>query len=104
MLEKKHIFADEYDDEPTALAYTDFTKPMPILEGEDAERFLRIMAENEEKARERAKQPMSLEEAEKRLSYEKIILQFEKDKINDIEKEIKDLEDYINSLNGKEQK
>ena len=104
MSKKNNTFADEYDDEPTALAYTDFTKPMPILEGEDAERFLRIMAENEEKARERAKQPMSLEEAEKRLSYEKIILQFEKDKINDIEKEIKDLEDYINSLNGKEQK
>jgi len=101
MSKKNNTFANVIEDEPTALAYTDFTKPMPILEGEDAERFLRIMEENERKAKERAKQPMALEEAENRLSYYKIILQFEKDKINDIEKEIKDLEEYINSFNGK---
>jgi hypothetical protein len=100
MSKKNNTFASEIDYEPTALAYTDFTKPMPILEGEDAERFLRIMEENERKAKERAKIPMTLKEAESKLSCSKIILQFEKDKVKELEQKIEDLEKYIKNLNG----
>lgn len=99
-MSKKNItFANEYDDDPVGvLAYTDFTKPMPILEGEDAERFIRTMEENERKAKEMAKQPMTKEEAEKRLSQEKIIYRFEKDRLKEMEDNIKKLEEYINKF------
>ena len=93
MSEKKRIFADDF--EPTALAYTDFTKPMPILKGKDAERFIRNMEESERKAKERANQPMPIEEAKRRLASGKIMLEFEKNKIEQLEKEIKELEEYI---------
>ena len=96
-MSKKNItFA--LDDEPTALAFTDFTKPMPILEGEAAERFIHTMEENERKAAERAKQPMTKEEAEKKLSHSKIIYQFEKDRLKKLEEEITKLEDFINKV------
>lgn len=98
MSKKKHTFANE-NDEPTALAFTDFSKPPPILKGKDADRFIRKMEENERKAAERAKQPMTVEEAKKRLSYNKIIYDFEKNRLKDIEEEIKKLE---NIINGKE--
>lgn len=97
MSKKRTTFADDYD-EPTALAYTDFTKPMPILEGEDAERFIRTMRENERKAKERAKIPMTKDEAEEKLSYARIIYEFEKDKLKKMEEEIKKLEEYISKL------
>ena len=100
MSKKNNTFASEIDNEPTALAYTDFTKPAPTLKGKDAERFLRIMAENDRKAEERAKIPMTLKEAESKLSCSKIILQFEKDRVKELEQEIEDLEKYIKNLNG----
>ena len=97
MSKKIHTFANEYEnDEPIgALAYTDFSKPSPILQGEDAERFFRIMEENERKAAEKAKQPMTKAEAEQRLSFMKIMYDFEKNRLKDIEEEIKKLEEYI---------
>ena len=84
-------FADEYD-EPTALAYTDFTKPMPVLEGEDAERFVRIMEENEKKAKERAKLPPTKEEIDRELRYSKIMYDFNKRQLEELEERIKELE------------
>ena len=48
MSENLSNFANDFDDDPVGgLAYTDFSKPMPVLEGEDAERFVRMMEENE---------------------------------------------------------
>ena len=98
MSKKNNIFANENtDDEPIgALAYTDFSMPSPILQGEDAERFYRIMEENERKAAEKAKQPMTKAEAEQRLSFMKIMYEFEKKNLEEKAKEIKALEDYIN--------
>lgn len=102
-MSKKNItFANVECDEPTALAYTDFTKPMPILEGEAAERFIETMEENERKAAERAKQPMTKKEAERKLSFSKILYEYEKDNLKKLEDEIKSLEDYINNFNGKD--
>ena len=76
---------DDYDDDPVgALAFTDFSKPMPILEGEDAERFIRMMEESERKAAERAKQPPTKKEVEQQLGFEKIMLDFKENEIKEI--------------------
>jgi hypothetical protein len=97
---KIRTFAKE--SEPSALAFTDFSKPTPILEGEDAERFIRIMEENEKKALERAKIPPTKEELEKRLSSMRIIYDFDKRQLEESEKKIKKLEAKIKELeNGK---
>lgn len=95
MSEKKIIFAENYD-EPTALAFTDFTKPLPILEGEDAEKFLKNMEEAERKAEERAKKPMTIDKAKRLLSFNKFMLDYENGKVEEIKKEIKKLESIIN--------
>ena len=95
MSKNSHPFANDYE-EPTALAFTDFNKLMPTLEGEDAERFIRNMEENERKAKERDNRPMTKDEAEKLLSYNRIIREFELNKLKNINEEIKKLEDYIN--------
>ena len=94
MSEKKCNFAtdESYEDPVGVLAYTDFTKPVPVLEGEDAERFVRIMEENERKAAERAKLPPTKEEIEKRLSCAKIMYDFQKRQLEELEQEIKRLE------------
>ena len=97
MSKKSVTFAENYDnDDPVgALAYTDFTKLMPILTGNDAERFILMMEENERKAAERAKQPMTIEEAKKQLSYEKIFLEMKENEIKEMKDRIKKLEEYI---------
>ena len=51
-MKKSHIFANENDNEPTALA-TFPKNGIPVLSGEVAERFLRIAHENEERAKKR---------------------------------------------------
>ena len=94
--EKNRIFVK--DDEPTALAFTDFSDPSPILEGEDAERFIRIMEENSRKAKERAKIPPTLEELKNRLSFEKMFLEMDKESIRKREEEIEGLESKIKEL------
>jgi DNA repair exonuclease SbcCD ATPase subunit len=104
MRKKKRIFDSDvekptdYDDyDPVGgLAYTDFSKPAPILEGEDAERFIRMMEENERKAAENAKRPMTVEEAKESLSFRKMIYEYEKRELEEKEQEIKELEDFIN--------
>jgi valyl-tRNA synthetase len=94
---KSSIIAEE-SDEPTALAFTDFSKPTPVLEGEDAERFIRIMEENEKKAKERAKTPPTLEELKDKLSFEKMFLEWDKETIRKREEKIKELENKIKEL------
>ena len=68
------IFAENSDDEPTALA-TDFGKPI-ILSGKSAEDFERRMHEVEKEAEYRRLHPKekTLEELKKNLSYEEIML------------------------------
>ena len=97
MSKKSATFAENYDnDDPVgALAYTDFTKPMPILTGKDAERFLLMMEENERKAAERAKRPMTLEEAKKELSHDKMFLEMKENEVKEMKDRIKKLEEYI---------
>ena len=86
------------DDEPTALAFTDFTKPIPILKGKDAERFIKNMEEAERRAEDRKKTPKSKEQLEEELHFKKWIYDFEKRKLEILEKEIIVLE---KKLNGK---
>ena len=95
MSKKSVTFASDNDEEPTALAYTDYTKFSPVLKGKDAERFILMMEENERKAAERAKQPMTIEEAKKQLSYEKIFLEMKENEIKEMKDRIKKLEEYI---------
>ena len=67
-------FAENSDDEPTALA-TDFGKPI-ILSGKSAEDFERRMHEVDKKAEYRRLHPKkkTLEELKKNLSYEEMML------------------------------
>lgn len=95
MSKKSVTFASDNDEEPTALAYTDFTKPVPVLNGKDAERFLLMMEENERKAAERAKRPMTIEEAKKKLLYEKMFLEMKENEVKEMKDNIKKLEEYI---------
>ena len=95
--EKISTFAND-DDEPTALAFTDFSKPTPILKGKDAERFIRLMEENERKAKERANIPPTREELERELSCAKMMYDLEKNNLKELEQKINNLE---KKLNGK---
>jgi hypothetical protein len=93
--DKNGIFVGE---EPTgALAYTDFSKPSPVLEGEDAERFLKNMEEAEERAKVRSKQPKTKVELENELSSMKIMYEYEERVLNELKKKIEDLEKEINA-------
>jgi hypothetical protein len=58
------------------------------------------MEENERKAAEKAKKPMTLEEAEKQLSYEKMFLSMKENELKEIKDRIKKLENYISTVNG----
>jgi len=82
---------NDYEDPVGALA-TDVGKNIPVLEGEDAERFILMMEENERKAAERAKLPPTKEEIERRLSCAKIMYDFQKRQLEELEQEIKRLE------------
>lgn len=97
MSKKSNNFASNYnvDDPVGALAYTDFSIPSPVLRGKDAERFIHMMEENERKAAESAKKPMTVEEAKKQLSFEKIFLQMKEDELKEINERIKKLKEII---------
>ena len=99
---KFRTFAPQNDEEPTALAFTDFSKPTPILRGKDAERFVRIMEENNRKAAEKAKLPPTREELEMQLSYSKMMLNFQEHEVEQLKNKISQLEEKIKDLaNGK---
>lgn len=98
MKKKNSNFANEYDDDPVgALAFTDFTKPVPVLEGEDAERFVRMMEENERKARERAKQPKTKAELESELAIMRMMYEYEERELNNLKNKIEKLEKELNA-------
>lgn len=99
---KFRTFAPQNDEEPTALAFTDFSKPIPTLKGKDAERFIRIMEENSSKAAERTKLPPTREELEMQLSYSKMMLNFQEREVEQLRNKISRLEEKIKDLaNGK---
>ena len=97
MSKKSSTFANDYE-EPTALA-TYPEKGIPVLTGEAAERFIKIAEENERKAKERENRPVTKEEAKKIIGFKKVMLAHEKNNIEKLEKEIKKLEEIINSHN-----
>ena len=99
MSEKNNTFAQNMNDydEPTALA-TDSGLGIPILTGDAAERFVRMAEENERKAHEKEKEPMTLEEAKKELSYNKMFLEMAKNNVKTYEDRINKLQNYINSF------
>lgn len=104
MSKKNNIFAPKIDDdyEPSALAVD--RGGIPTLTGKAAERFLRMAEEAEKEARERAKKPMTEQEARNAIAHNKMFMESAISSVNYYKEKIKELEEYINSLNGKEQK
>jgi Fe-S cluster assembly ATPase SufC len=96
-LANSHYSEIDDDDEPTALAYTDFHKPVPVIEGEDAERFIKNMEEAEKKARERAKRPKTKAELESELSIMKMMYEYEERELNNLKNKIKNLEKELHA-------
>lgn len=86
-------FAQDFDDEPVgALATTDVGKEIPVLRGEDAERFIRNMELAEREAEERSKRPKTRQELESEISIKKMLLDFQEREVEELRKEIKKLE------------
>lgn len=91
-------FANDIDnEEPTALAYTDFSKPSPVLTGEDAERFIKHMEEAEKKAKERANRPKTKAELESELSIMKVMYEYEERELNNLKNKIEELEKELHA-------
>jgi len=97
--ENFRTFANEKDDEPTALA-TDVGKPI-IVSGKSAERFLERAAKVEEEAKRRMNEPPSLEFLERELTFNKFFLEEDLRKVEERKNKIKDLENKINELKEK---
>jgi hypothetical protein len=96
-------FANDSDnEEPTALAYTDFSKPSPVLTGEDAERFIKQMEEAEKKAKERAKQPKTKAELESELTIMKVMYEYEERELNNLKNKIEELEKELHAKTEEE--
>lgn len=88
---------DNDNEEPTALAYTDFSKPSPVLTGEDAERFIKQMEEVEKKVKERANRPKTKAELESELSIMKVIYEYEERELNNLKNKIEELEKKLHA-------
>ena len=95
-------FAHDIDNEPTALAYTDFSKPSPVLTGEDAERFIKQMEEAERKAKERANCPKTKAELESELSIMKVMYEYEERELNNLKNKIEELEKELHAKTEEE--
>ena len=94
MNKKSPNFALENNEDPIgALAFTDFSKPSPVLSGEDAERFIRNMEEIERKVRETPKQPKTRAEIENEISVKKMLYEFQERELEKLKEEIKKLEE-----------
>jgi hypothetical protein len=103
MKKKNSNFAAESNDDlGGALAFTDFTKPAPVLEGDDAERFIRMMEENERKAKERAKQPKTVAELVGELGIMKVMYEYEERELNNLKKKIEKLEKELHAKTKEE--
>lgn len=103
MSKKNRIFANETEDEPTALA-TDVGKGIPMLTGESARLFFERAAKVEEEVKKRMNEPPTLESLKRDLAFQKFFLESQereleerRDRIKNLESKIKDLE---NELNG----
>ena len=96
---KVRNFASE-NDEPTALAI-DSGKPIPILSGESARRFLERAKQVEEEVEKARKLPPTLEQLERDLSFEKFSLEYQLQEIENRKERIKKLEDKIKELKDK---
>ena len=96
---KVRTFANEKDDEPTALAIN-VGKPI-IVSGKSAERFLERAAKVEEEAKRRMNEPPSLEFLERELTFNKFFLEEDLRKVEERKNKIKDLENKINELKEK---
>ena len=92
--EKNGIFVEDIDEPVGALAFTDFDKLAPVLEGEDAERFIKAMEENER----RVKIPPTLEDLKNKLAFSKTLLEMDKEELRKREEEIEELENKIKEL------
>ena len=97
MSEKNRTFAPQ-EEEPTALAFTDFTDPSPILEGESARIFLENVKKAEENAEKRRNEPPSIEALKDKLAMYKLFLEQDIDNVKKRYKKICDLEDKIKLL------
>ena len=98
MSKKTPTFALDLDDDPVdVLAFTDFSKPVPTLSGEDAERFFKRMEEVEREAAERAKQPKSKAELESELSVMKMMYEYEERELKELKNKIENLEKELNA-------
>lgn len=86
-------FAQELDDEPVGALATDVGKEIPVLRGEDAERFIRNMELAEREAEERSKRPKTRQELESEISIKKMLLDFQEREVEELRKEIKKLEE-----------
>ena len=86
-------FAQEFDDEPVGALATDVGKEIPVLRGEDAERFIRNMELAEREAEERSKRPKTRQELESEISIKKMLLDFQEREVEELRKEIKKLEE-----------
>ena len=90
------------DDEPTALANS-VNKGIPTLTGESARLFLERAAAVEEEAKKRMNEPPTLDGLKRELSFQKFFLEEDenriaerKEKIEKLEKKIKELEGNLN--------
>ena len=92
MKKKFPNFAQDFDNEPVGALATDVVKEIPVLMGEDAERFIRNMELAERKAEERSKRPKTRQELESEISIKKMLLDFQEREVEELRKEIKKLE------------
>lgn len=96
---KFRTFAQDCDDEPSALAI-DNGKPIPILTGESAARFLGRAAAVEEEAKRRMNEPPTLESLQRELYFQKFFLETEERQLEERRRKIEKLEKKIEELNG----
>ena len=87
-------------DEPTALA-TEGQGGMPILTGDDAERFVANMREAERQYEEHMKRPPTRDEVELRLSYLKTFLAMKERELSNMKAELEKCEELLNKIDGK---
>lgn len=96
--EKIRNFTSE-NDEPSALACG--FKPIPILSGDAAVRFLERAKQVEEEARKQRNKPLTLEQLEKQLMYEEFFLEDDRRTLREREDRIENLKNKIKELKEK---
>lgn len=103
-------FAHSFDNEKNkddgdiggALAFTDFSKPSPVLTGEDAERFIKQMEEAEKMTKERANRPKTKSELESELSVMRVLYEYEERELNNLKNKIENLEKELHAKTEEE--